>query len=86
MKRADTQPETTCGYCTQDRHNECRGIVLVQKMVIPCSTPSFLLHPLTNQTSETLFKCVLLTIIDYHPNTKTTTSVTRIVCNHCKLA
>jgi hypothetical protein len=25
MKGADTQPETTCGYCTQGRHNECRG-------------------------------------------------------------
>jgi hypothetical protein len=25
MKGADTQPETTCGYCTRGRHNECRG-------------------------------------------------------------
>jgi len=25
MKSADMQPETTCGYCTQGKHNECRG-------------------------------------------------------------
>ena len=51
--------------------NAAGMIVLVQKMVIPRSTPSFLLRPLTNQTSETLWKGVLFTIIDYHPNTKT---------------
>jgi hypothetical protein len=43
-----------------DTMNAAGMIVLVQKMVIPYSTPSFLLRPLTNQTSETLFKCVLL--------------------------
>jgi hypothetical protein len=25
MKSADVQPETTCGYCTQGKHNECLG-------------------------------------------------------------
>jgi hypothetical protein len=25
MKSADVQPETTCGYCTQGKHNGCLG-------------------------------------------------------------
>lgn len=25
MKSDNIQPETTCGYCTQGKHSECRG-------------------------------------------------------------
>ena len=25
MKSDSIKPETTCGYCTQGKHNECRG-------------------------------------------------------------